>query len=170
MFPCTVCDKVFVAAGLLKMHTGKFHTDRSALRVGGSHGQRNSNNVDDRSEEDAPSSTSNGRRAAPGRESVGESHGEPLRNNEELQERREGVPRSPSSYYGNRGGGSNETSAVEKSSGLGMSTLEGRQTSSARVGGTSSYIGGRNESSADSVWRCGGFLVSVELETLNWIC
>ena len=122
------------------------------------------------SEKDAPSSTSNGRRAAPGRESVGESHGEPLRNNEELQERREGVPRSPSSYYGNRGGGSNETSAVEKSSGLGMSTLEGRQTSSARVGGTSSYIGGRNESSADSVWRCGGFLVSVELETLNWIC
>ena len=84
MFPCTVCDKVFVAAGLLKMHTGKFHTDR------GSHGQRNSNNVDDRSEEDAPSSTSNGRRAAPGRESVGESHGEPLRNNEELQERSEG--------------------------------------------------------------------------------
>ena len=37
-FPCTACDKVFVTAGLLKMHMGRFHTDRSASRVRGSTG------------------------------------------------------------------------------------------------------------------------------------
>ena len=33
VFPCTSCDKVFSTTGLLKMHMGRFHTDRSALRV-----------------------------------------------------------------------------------------------------------------------------------------
>jgi len=151
VFPCTACDKVFVNAGLLKVHMGKYHTDHSAPRVGGSHDQRNSNNVGDRSADDAPSSTSNGRRMATDRKcnsNVRESHRE-WNNEAELQEGREGVPRSPSSY-GNSGVESNEMSAVEKSRGLGVSTLEGRQTSG-RVG-TSSSVGRRNESPADSMW------------------
>ena len=62
------------------------------------------------------------------------------------------MPRSPSSY-GNSGVESNEMSAVEKSRGLGVSTLEGHQTSG-RVG-TSSSVGRRSESPADSMWRFG---------------
>ena len=75
VFPCTACDKEFVTVGLLKMHTGRFHTERSALRVEGSHGQKN---VDKRSEGDASISTSKEERGNTTREStfsVGERQG-----------------------------------------------------------------------------------------------
>jgi len=154
VFPCTACDKVFVTAGLLKMHVGRLHTDRSASRVGGSNDQGNRNNIDNRSEEDAQISTSNERGVTPGREStssVGEGQGELLGNNEEELEGRgdSSVARSSSSS-GNCGVQGNETSTVQKSRGLGMSTSQGRQTSGGA--GTSSSGRGRSESPADSVW------------------
>merc|ERR1719391_1555010 len=86
VFPCTACNKVFVAAGLLAMHMGRFHTDRSAPRVGGSDDQEISNN---RRGESAPISRGNYRRRETSfREStssVGEGHGERTVNREEGQ-------------------------------------------------------------------------------------
>jgi len=165
VFPCTVCDKEFVTAGLLKMHTGRFHTDRSAPRVEGSHDQEN---VDNRNEEDAPISTSNEKGGTPAREStssVGEGGGELVGNNEdESQKRRDCVPRSSSSN-GNCGVRGNETSAVEKSpivenmvrvkqtarmSTGGIAPTKGCQTSGGM--GASSSRKGRSESPADGWW------------------
>lgn len=148
-FPCTACDKVFVTAGLLKMHMGRFHTDRSASRVrGNDHGHRN--NVDNRSEEDASISTSNERGVTPGRDStVGEGHRELFGNNEELRGRKDSVARSTSSF-GICGARGDEMSAVQKSGGLVMSTSQGLQTCGGA--GTSSYGRGRSESPATSVW------------------
>ena len=131
MFPCTACDKVFVAAGLLKMHTGRFHTDRSALRGEGGHDQEN---VDNRSEEDAAISTRNEGRETPAREStssVGEVQRELLGNNEA----RASVPRSSCSN-GNCGVRGSETSAVQKPHGVEMNTsAQERQTARMSTGG-----------------------------------
>ena len=144
VFPCTACDKVFVAAGLLKMHTGRFHTDRSALRGEGGHDQEN---VDNRSEEDAAISTRNEGRETPAREStssVGEVQRELLGNNEA----RASVPRSSCSNgncgvgtmrmktNGNCGVRGSETSAVQKPHGVEMNTsAQERQTARMSTGG-----------------------------------
>jgi len=185
VFPCTACDKVFVAAGLLKMHTGRFHTDRSALRVEGSHDQEN---VDNRSEEDAAISTRNEGRETPAREStssVGEVQRELLGNNEA----RASVPRSSSSNgncgvgtmrmktNGNCGVRGSETSAVQKPHGVEMNTsAQERQTARMSTGGiaprkerqspgwvaTSSSRKGRNDSPAESEWSDSSIVSSTE--------
>ena len=60
VFPCTLCDKVSVTAGLLKMHMGRFHAERSAIQgeERGSGDQGSSNDINNsRSKEDAPNSS-----------------------------------------------------------------------------------------------------------------
>ena len=166
MFPCAACDKVFVNEGLLKMHVGRFHTDRSAPRDWGNSDEGNNNGVDYRSEGDRQSCTSKERRVAQDRESSSSVHegrgGEHLGNNrEELPGRRGGVARSSSSSaYRNFGVGSNETSDVQKSRGPWNSTSQRRETDGGM--GMSSFRGGRSESPADSVWRYGGLLCQQE--------
>jgi len=151
VFPCTVCDKEFMNVGLLKMHTGRFHTERSALRVEGSHGQEN---VDKRCEGDASISTSKERGGNTTREStfnVGERNGELPRNNQDEDQRMRNSEARSSSSFGFCGVRGMKTSTVQKSGGVGMNALvQGSQTPGEVA--TSSSVKGRSESPANSMW------------------
>jgi len=46
VFPCNHCDQVFVTSGLLSMHKGRFHTDRSSARDGEGASMERSNLID----------------------------------------------------------------------------------------------------------------------------
>ena len=47
VFPCNHCDRVFVTLGLLSMHKGRFHTDRSSTRDGVGTSMERPNLIDD---------------------------------------------------------------------------------------------------------------------------
>jgi len=47
VFPCNHCDQVFVTLGLLSMHKGRFHTDRSSTRDGVGTSMERPNLIDD---------------------------------------------------------------------------------------------------------------------------
>jgi len=136
-------------------HMGRFHNDRSATQGGeerGSGEQGSSNNVNNRSKDDALISSSNSRGESPVRErssNVGAGNRGLL----EIQgeQRRDSASRSSSSS-GNRGVPGNETSDAQK--GLGMRTSQGHQASGEALklplgAGTSSSWKGRSESPSE---------------------
>jgi len=159
VFPCTVCDKVSVTAGLLKMHMGRFHTDQPILgEERGSGEQGNNNNVNNKSKEDAPISSRRGESPAKERNSsVGADHGGTLENREGGEPRRDSASRSSSSS-GNCAVQGNEMSAARKGDcGLGMRTSLGHQASGGALGpslglGAGTSSSGRGRSVSPSEW------------------